>query len=174
MRIRPAVVEDASALAEIVVAGWRWAYQGVISTEELDALDVGNRMRRFRDRFDSEIIFLVAVDDRETPIGFAVESWPTQLPEFDAEIGGLYVMPTHTRGGVGKALVAETVGKFRARGARTMGIHTLQKNRIGRQFYESIGGLAFLEDEWRGYPAVWYAWHDLACFGTAEDERSIE
>jgi GNAT superfamily N-acetyltransferase len=164
MRIRPAKADDALILAEILVAGWKWAYQGIISDEELASLDVSARMRRFRDQLDPEILFLVAVDESDCPIGFAIESRPPQLEQFDCEIGGLYVDPKSTRGGVGRALVTSMVQTFRQRGARSMGIHTLLLNRIGRGFYESIGGSPVLEDTWRSYGAVWYAWDDLSIF----------
>ncbi|MFZ0322594.1 MAG: GNAT family N-acetyltransferase, partial [Actinomycetes bacterium] len=39
--MRDAVVEDARAVAEIKVAGWRAAYQGLLPDSALDALDVG-------------------------------------------------------------------------------------------------------------------------------------
>jgi len=162
MRVRHAIQQDAGTVAEIQVAGWRWAYPGIISEEELQALDVGARMRRFQERFDPQILFLVAVDDSDTPVGFAIETWPPQLPEFDAEIGGLYVHPDQTRSGLGRTLVKAMVEGFLRRRNRSMAIHTLQQNRIGRAFYERLGGALYLEDDWRGYPAVWYAWEDIS------------
>lgn len=152
MRVRHAVPEDLAAVAEIQVAGWRWAYPGIISEQELQELDVGARLRRFQERFDPRLLFLVAADDADLPIGFAIETWPPQLPEFDAEIGGLYVDPARTRGGVGRALVAAMAEEFVKRGDRSLAIHTLQQNRIGRSFYERLGGVLYLEDDWRGTP----------------------
>ena len=57
MRVRHAVPEDLGAVAEIQVAGWRWAYPGIISEAELQALDVGARLRRFQERFDPRLLF---------------------------------------------------------------------------------------------------------------------
>jgi len=161
MTIRRAQVGDSQRLAEIVVAGWKWAYEGVISEHELNTLDVSARMRSFKDQFDPELLFLVAVDDADSPIGFAVETTPPRLPAYDAEVGGLYVDPAFTRMGIGKKLVSAMAEQFYDRGASSMAIHTLRKNAVGRAFYEGIGGVVVMEDEWRNYPAVWYAWRNL-------------
>lgn len=41
--IRPATVEDAEAIAEVHVDGWRWGYAGLLPDHVLEALDVGER-----------------------------------------------------------------------------------------------------------------------------------
>ncbi len=151
-------------MAEILVDGWRWAYVGIISDDELAALDVTARMRRLEQLFDPSLLYVAAVDENDIPIGFAIETRPPQLPGYDCEIGGLYVDPSQTRSGVGRALVEQMVQAFRARGAKTMAIHTLQQNEIGRAFYQRIGGTLVHEDQWRNYPAVWYGWPDIGQF----------
>jgi GNAT superfamily N-acetyltransferase len=163
VEIRAVTFEDIEAMAEVAVRGWRWAYRGVISDETLDQLDIGARVRRLQENWKPERLCLVAVvDDRV--VGFASESNPPQIPGFDSEIGGLYVDPDYARFGYGRELVKAMVRQFVDRGAQTMCIHTLKANRIGRSFYEKIGGVLVAEDTWNDYPAVWYAWPRLVEF----------
>jgi ribosomal protein S18 acetylase RimI-like enzyme len=165
VRIREVEAGDSVAWGEIVTAGWRWAYRGIISDEELAKLDVVSRSKRFDGWFVPNELSLAAVDEFDAPVGFAFGVIPSEVPNFEAEITALYVDPAKSRLGIGRSLVTEMVSRFRLQEKSSMAIHTLQANRIGRGFYESIGGVVVLEDEWNHYPAVWYGWTDLSAFG---------
>jgi GNAT superfamily N-acetyltransferase len=164
LTFRSAEIGDADAWARIVTAGWRWAYRGIIAQAELDALDIPRRAARFAERLDTQNLSVVALDAERGPVGFAFEHRPCSLEGFDVEIGALYVDPECTRSGIGKQLVERMAEQFRARGASSMAIHTLAANRIGRGFYEKIGGKLVHEDLWDDHPAVWYGYSlsDLA------------
>jgi ribosomal protein S18 acetylase RimI-like enzyme len=161
MGVRETQISDCPAMAHLVVDAWRWAYKGIISDEELVALDVGARLRRMEGGWDSERVNLVACDPSGDVVGFSRSKMPSELADFDAEIEALYVHPTATRGGHGRALVAAATRSLISRGAQSLAIHTLKDNRIGRGFYEKIGGRVVAEDRWRQFEAVWYGWFDL-------------
>lgn len=162
LTIRPATQDDLPTLAEIVIEGWRWGYKGIIPQQELDALDLGSRLRRMNDGWDPQRLFLVAADqETDHPVGLARAGSPPALPGYDAEIEAFYVHPGQTRSGVGKLLLSAMCERFAAQGAKTLCIHTLRANLIGRNFYEKHGGQVVAEDEWRGYRAVWYGWPSL-------------
>ena len=48
LTIRPAVPNDAQAVARIRVLGWRSAYQGLISQDYLDSLSIAEDTERMR------------------------------------------------------------------------------------------------------------------------------
>ncbi len=161
MAIRSATVEDVDAIAEVAASSWRWAYQGIVTDELMANQDPAKRAQRLRDRWHRVGLLLVAVDTDGSVVGFAEEYRPPQFEGFDAEIAALYVHADHARAGHGRALVAAMTRAFAERGDRTLCIHTLKENRIGRSFYERIGGVVDRECEWNGLESVLYAWPDL-------------
>jgi len=54
-------------------------------------------------------------------------------------VNGLAVAPTHQRTGVGRALLLETVGQARRRGATKVALRVLGQNLGARALYESCG-----------------------------------
>ncbi len=162
MTIRDATAEDAPHLADIVIACWRHAYRGVLPDEVLDRDDRDVRTARIRARLaDGWPTFVAEVGTRV--VGFARLMVAPRV--CDAEIEGLFVEPAAGRAGVGRALVRHACTHLAARGMRTLYIHTLRDNRIGRAFYDKLGGRVVVEDTWSfagaSYPAVGYRWDDL-------------
>jgi hypothetical protein len=47
-------------------------------------------------------------------------------------------------------------------GKETMAIRVLRENRIGRSFYEKVGGTVISEGDCEGEDSVWYGWSDLS------------
>jgi ribosomal protein S18 acetylase RimI-like enzyme len=160
--IRPARIEDAEGVAEVVAEAWKWAYRGVLREEQIaPQTDKSARAERFRQWWNPSVAYVVAVNEEGMVLGFAVEGTSPGAPDFDAEIAGLYVHPSEARRGIGLVLVAAMAKIFSERGLRSLCIHTLRDNRIGRGFYEKIGGVVCAEDYWKDIPAVWYGWDDL-------------
>jgi GNAT superfamily N-acetyltransferase len=164
--IRYGAIEDVDALAKIADEGWRFAYRGIIPDEVLDTLDGRARAARMQATWNDRGTVIVA-EENGTPLGFARDAPEPRLPGFDAEIEALYVDPAHSRGGVGRALVAAMVEElYLPKGSQTLCIHTLEGNRIGRSFYEKLGGELVGRDDWTWnggtYKAVWYGYRDLS------------
>jgi GNAT superfamily N-acetyltransferase len=160
MLIRETTLDDAPRMGDIVTAAWRFAFRGVIPDDVLDRDWHDIRTARVRKRMEWGRSF-VAVQD--FVIGFASTAAPRR--GYDAEIDGLYVDPHASRGGVGRALVKHTCTELAAKGKHTLYIATMRDNRIGRAFYEKLGGRLVDADPWTfegtTYPSVGYAWDDL-------------
>ena len=157
--VREATEDDLEAIARVAVASWRWAFASFLPAGFMDErCDLDRRTAGVRRHWSQGGRFLVA--DPGGVVGFASEHHPTLLAGFESEVGGLYVHPEAAGRGVGQALVAEMVRGFLARGAGSMAIHTLAENRIGRGFYERLGGRIVATDEWNGFPCVWYGWDE--------------
>jgi len=165
MQIRRATIEDAEGVAETVISAWRSAYRGVLPDEFIDRREVEPTARRIRESWNPARLALVVVDEDGRVVAQATEHRPPQRPGFQAEIGALYVRAGCGRQGHGSRLLRAMAEEFLADGRRSLCIHTLRENRIGRAFYERAGGVLIGEDEWSGYPAVWYGWEDVSVIG---------
>jgi GNAT superfamily N-acetyltransferase len=74
----------------------------------------------------------VAVDDRDTPIGFSVVIPGGGLSH---ELDGLFVEPAHMRGGVGRALVEDAAARASGGGAACLEVIAGP----AQGFYERVG-----------------------------------
>jgi GNAT superfamily N-acetyltransferase len=134
------------------VDGWRAAYRGEVPDAYLDALDVSDRGRRWRDRLavvsaDPGSAVLVA-DDEGRLVGFASVGPPEELdaPGVGAptlanlgEIYAIYVEPDRIGTGVGGALLERAVDVLRRMGCAAGVLWVLPGNARARRFYEAAG-----------------------------------
>jgi ribosomal protein S18 acetylase RimI-like enzyme len=143
--IRAATPDDARAIAEIHVAGWRFAYRGQMPDDLLASLSVDEREAKWRGWIgrpsDPAQRTAVAVLDDGRVTGF-VDSGPERAKEpaaGTAEIYAIYVSPARIGSGVGRALFEWTVGDLRARGFVDVVLWVLDTNGRARRFYEAAG-----------------------------------
>lgn len=160
MIVREATEADAEPIAQAWIAAWRWAYSGILPPDFIEARsDLSRRAENVRADLGRGSIL---VAEEATVLGFASGRVPAGLAGYDAEIASLYVDPSAARRGVGHALARALARRFVEDGHRSLAIHTLRENRIGRGFYDKIGGRVVSEDEWVGQPCVWYGWDEAA------------
>lgn len=171
--IRDATPADARGIAEVHAGSWRTTYRGHFPDELLDNVDIDlwttNRERIIRE-LPADQFYLVA-DVGGRIAGFAVAGPSKGAPE-DAEVYAIYLLEEFQRQGIGRALLAECVRRFQARGWRSMVIWVLRENTIGRSFYERMGGTAERQKEGSvgGIPGrprhpvteTGYVWRDLS------------
>ena len=156
--IRAATADDAGAIADIVIASWRFAYRGILPDAELDRDSRAERIERITRRLADWPTFVTS------DLTGMVRLAPSCVYA-DAEIEGLYVVPPAARSGLGRALVAHACRHAADRGALSLYIHTLRDNTIGRAFYAKLGGRIVVEDTvaFAGgtYAGIGYRWDDL-------------
>jgi ribosomal protein S18 acetylase RimI-like enzyme len=160
INIRLAVVEDARAIARVRVVTWQYAYQGIISQQVLDALDIEQQSARWHEALMNPLPESRAfVAEMGVPGDAGEESWRSvvgfcicgpersQDDEYRGEIYALYVLPECHRKGVGKKLVEKAAQFLREQGYERMVIYVLRDNWPSRAFYEAIGGKAVREKQ---------------------------
>lgn len=175
MIIRRATIEDAPAIAEVLVEGWRFAFSDFMPPEVLGpGLDFARRTERIASKWEVHGRNFVACNDDGRVIGFGGEQDPPQLAGIDAEVGGLYVHTDFARAGVGRAILSHMCELFAAEGKRSLGIHTLELNQIGRAFYDKLGGQIVAQDDWHGMVAVWYRWDDLRVLAASKWDEATK
>lgn len=131
---RWAVPEDAEALADVHIATWQKAYEGILPSDFLTGLD-----RRGRVRFwNRQLRRGARVSVTGNPVaGFCyagdseAEGW--------GEIYAIYVRPEHWGEGLGHALFVAGQDHLRDRGHDRALLWVLRDNRRARDFYERQG-----------------------------------
>lgn len=139
--IRPALPEDALAVAEVHVRAWQAAYRGLIAAEFLDALRAEERAATYTfGSTDPAAPQTIIAGEGEEVLGFA-----TTGPSRDAdspgagEIYALYVDPVHWGGGVGRLLLREARERLRDRGFEEAILWVLVGNQPAERFYRADG-----------------------------------
>jgi GNAT superfamily N-acetyltransferase len=96
--------------------------------------------QRFADRAGARFV-LVADDESDELIGFAAAG-PERSgdPKYRGELYALYVLTSHQRRGLGRALVRAVAGRLAAGGTESMLLWVLEANVPARRFYETLGG----------------------------------
>jgi GNAT superfamily N-acetyltransferase len=144
--IRGAVPDDAQAIAEIHIGGWRAFYRGRAPKELLAGLDVDRRAEGWRSDIERrarpgrpERIWVIERDLEV--IGFC-STGPSGEPDAEAstaEVFALYLRPDSVGTGAGRALFAHAVEDLRTRGFTRATLWVLGSNDLGRHFYEAAG-----------------------------------
>ena len=147
--IRPATVDDADSIAQVVVASWRAAYAGLLPADFLAGLDVATRAEQWRNALASaaaaSTVLVAEVGDRI--VGFVAVG-----PELDAEMEleaegeqgvgqlyALYVDPPHWDTGVGHALHDAGLAAVRDAGFGIVRLWVLRGNDRAIRFYVRHG-----------------------------------
>ena len=142
--IRAATVEDARAIAEIHVAGWRAAYRGQMPDAVLDGLSIDRRTEQWTQRIGAPV-----PPEQRTWVswdGARVTGFANTGPSRDAdarpgmaELFAIYVDPSAWGTGAGRALLAHAAADVSERGFAGMSLWVLGTNARARRFYERAG-----------------------------------
>jgi GNAT superfamily N-acetyltransferase len=143
--VRPAVLADAEAIAEVHVAAWHETYTGLMPQAVIDVRTVANRTERWRGILGAEpqtqAVFVAEVEDGI--VGFAAVGRARTVGDFaDAELNGLYLLAAQHGRGVGHALFDVGAAAARGLGARAIGLWALTNNVRACRFYEKAGCVA--------------------------------
>ena len=140
--VRPAAPRDAKPIAEIHVATWKAAYEGLIPDDFLKAMTVEKRLAYWREAIEfSDPQILVAVD-AEKVIGFVGfdRSRDAGTKSTVGEIWALYIAPEHWRQGAGLALWDGARDGLKDEGCTQVTLWVLVANERALQFYEQAAG----------------------------------
>jgi ribosomal protein S18 acetylase RimI-like enzyme len=176
LRIRPAIFDDAEAIARVLVEAWRESYSALMPPEALASLDVGEQAARWREVFLGHgedvfgAAFLVTGDGGEA-FGFAAcgrQRSPRLLEiGYPAEFSSLYLLRRAQRRGAGRGLMRLMAAHLADKGASAASVWAFRDHRDALSFYEALGG------ERTGVDGVWsvlgltlpdvsYGWRNLA------------
>jgi ribosomal protein S18 acetylase RimI-like enzyme len=166
MRVRRAVVDDASAIERIRTDTWRDAYRGLMPDSVLDGLGYDATRRRTLMAAQPSHQFVLVAEEADEAIGFCIGGRSrTSDQRFLGEVYAIYVLPEHHRLGIGRALLQAGAKELLDRGFPSMIIWVLRENAPSRRFYERMGG-HHIRDEERELEGVritesGYGWEDI-------------
>lgn len=143
IQVREMTLDDCERVAEIRIRGWQTAYRGLMPQPYLDALSVAEDAERRRERFrqsDGSVVNLVAERDGEL-VGWAAHGpyRDGEVRTSDAELYAIYVDAARFGGGIGHALLQESVRQCAAAGHSRLYLWVLEGNIRARAFYERAG-----------------------------------
>jgi GNAT superfamily N-acetyltransferase len=128
----------------VTAAGWRSAYQGIVSPEKLADLPI-ERWRHevsvgLRRPVDDAFTYVAEIDDEFA--GYCYVAAPTREPDLGpevAEFGAMYVDPAHWREGVGNALMKVALERLGDLPYSEAILWTFAENERAVAFYERHG-----------------------------------
>ncbi len=142
--IRPALPEDAPAIAAVRIASWRAAYRGIVPDSHLDAMTPEESADRWRAVAAGEVVktgLFVSEEDGRI-VGFAAYG-PARPPDFGygSELYAAYFLPEAMGRGIGSRIVSRVARALEAQGFDDMIVWVMEANARGQRFYrETMGG----------------------------------
>jgi len=139
--IRPAVLSDAPACAEIHCRGWESAYSGFIPAEAIARKNAVRPAAWPGYLASGKYDYYVPVLDGKV-VGFMSIGRPGEhenLPDFYYELAGIYLHPSVYRQGIGRQLMAFAEAQARALGKTAIMLWVFEENAASRRFYEACG-----------------------------------
>jgi ribosomal protein S18 acetylase RimI-like enzyme len=144
--VRDAVVADAPSIAAVHVAGWRWAYDGLMPASLLGELSVDRRaegwVRSLTDALPRSVNLVAETDG--SVIGFISlgAGRDDDADPVDGELMAIYISPQLAGTGVGSRLHDEGLVQLAGQGFGVARLWVLDSNARARRFYERHGWLA--------------------------------
>jgi GNAT superfamily N-acetyltransferase len=158
--VRAATAEDAADVAAVHVAGWRWAYAGLLGDDVLAALDVEARRAMWERAATAGRTVLLVAERDGLLVGFVAggRSRDADADEGTGEVAAFYIRHDVQGTGVGAALMNAALAALTERGCTEATLWVLERNALGRSFYERGGwrpdGTVREEREGGGDPVV--------------------
>ena len=162
VKVREATPADTEAIVSVTAAGWREGYRGIVKPDRLADLpierwhhEVGVGLRR---PVDDAFSYVAEVDGEFA--GYCYVAAPTREPGLSpevAELGAMYVDPSHWREGIGNALMEAALERLAQLPYREAILWTFEENERAVAFYERHGWRADGEEKIHqrsGEPAI--------------------
>ena len=140
--VRPAAPRDAKAIAEIHVATWQAAYQGLMPDEVLKAMTIEKRLAYRKEAIEYSDPQLLVATENDKVIGFVGfdRSRDPGTKSSVGEIWALYVTPAHWRKSAGLALWDGARDGLKEEGCTQVTLWVLLGNEQALEFFEHAAG----------------------------------
>jgi GNAT superfamily N-acetyltransferase len=169
--VRPAVLQDARAIAQVHVESSKTTYKRIFSESLLGRLSVEDRSRKWHEALanpDPKFVTLVGCDDHQEVVGFVCGGAErTGRLGCDGELHAIYLLRIAQRQGLGSLLVRRFASELRSLGFTSMAVWILARN-PSRKFYEALGGKVIskrkIERGGETFEEIAYRWSDWSEF----------
>lgn len=144
--VRPATADDAVGIANVHVAGWRFAYRDILPRPFLDALSVDARSHQWRQGIEHAAprsrTIVATLEDWVIGFCHCGASRDRDAPNSRGEVFAIYVEPACLRRGVGRQLMDAALKALARERFLNATLWVVDSNEIGRRFYERYGWTA--------------------------------
>jgi len=137
--IRLATVDDADALAAVLVAAWRMAYAGQLPAEFLSGLDLAAWADRWREILTDPGEYRALVAEQDGELTGIVSVGPDPERSTVGRLYALYVAAPQLGTGLGHQLHEAGLQVLRDRGLTSVELWVLRGNERAITFYERHG-----------------------------------
>ena len=166
--IRDATLDDAPALADIVIDSIRTAFRGRVPDRCLEWLTREESAANWRRSLgpggheEGRFLYVAETTDGQV-VGCALGGPQPDEPGYRGELYLLGVLPAHQHRGIGRRLVAAVAERLARAGIDSLLVRVLMVN-PNRPFYERLGGRYLREEpyDWNGvmFAMGVYGWPD--------------
>lgn len=151
--IRTGTTADAGEIARVFVQGWRAGYRGVVADEIIDSLDIADWTLGFRERLRENTLTTIVWAADSAVAGFArFGADPHRSAPAAGYLASLYVDPTRSGQGIGRALLEAVVHGLTQAGRDDIELWVFRANGRARELYERRGfrytGRTAVDPEW--------------------------
>lgn len=153
--IREAKIEDAGAIADIIVTTWQTAYTGIIDADHPGTMRREKYVPIMEKNISDKLEVIFVYEEDGAVRGFISGKNPAE--GYDCETVGFYILPEFQGRGVGTEMLRRMMEHFKEQGCRSMIVWTL----LGAEnnfFYKNRSGVPLekkdLEIGGRTYPGV--------------------
>jgi GNAT superfamily N-acetyltransferase len=169
LTLRPAISDDAEAVAQLHIENWRNTYRGMMPDWYLDGSITEERMILWKTRLSAianEQQYVVIAEISRKIAGFACILLDEE-PEWGACLDNLHVLPQLRRSGIGRALFSKvTQWVLTTKPGWPIHLWVFESNINARNFYDSLGGKIILVKDKQVLEDVrvqscLYLWYDL-------------
>jgi ribosomal protein S18 acetylase RimI-like enzyme len=143
--LRLATIEDAAAIVDLQIRGWKHSYKGIIDQSYLDNICSKQRLEWRLESMAKGDSWTFVVEHNGKIVG-ECDAGYSRTPEFGkGEIFALYVDTDHHRKGIATMLWNAAVEKLHQENLVPVIVITLTKNSPARAFYQSKAGIVCSE-----------------------------
>lgn len=142
MMVRPARQEDAKQIAEIHVASWQAAYNGLLPEDFLNSLSVESRANYWKNVLSEETNTIAVCEKAGEVKGFVFCGKCRDEDSKKIETGeiyAIYLSPDVWRKGYGTALWNKAIALLREQNFKRVTLWVLEGNERALRFYQHFG-----------------------------------
>lgn len=143
MNIRPARIDDAAAIAHVLIAAWRQAYSGLLPEQYLNALNAAEKTQHWQTQLGINGPGRYRVVEVQGKVaGFSVfgPARDSDLQNSRAgELVALNIDPAYWGQGLGSALIRHSIDDAREQQWQALYLWVIRQNRRARCLYEHHG-----------------------------------
>jgi len=165
MKIRKAVLADASGIAKVHVDSWRTTYADIVPKDYLNRLSYESREQLWKNSIPNGGVYVAETSTGEI-VGFLSggKERTGNYPNYVGELYAIYILKEYQGNGLGKLLVKPLIEELQLQNISTMMVLVLEDNR-SRLFYEALGAekIDTIEVEFSGkiVKELVYGWSDI-------------